>query len=160
MIQVRNGIFETNSSSVHAISIYTKLPKTIPDHIDLHCGEYGWEMDTYPLPDYIFTACACLDRADELADMLDKIGVTYTMIPSLRMIEREHSEGGYLPCKHGYIDHAHDLHSLLDILFSDEELFKCAMFNPASQVETGNDNSEEYPDPICGNDWYTFEKGN
>ena len=158
MIQVRNRIFETNSSSVHAISICTKLPKTIPDHIDLRCGEYGWEMDTYPLPDYIFTACACLDRADELADMLDKIGVTYTMIPSLRTIEREYNEDGYLSCEHGYIDHAHDLNCLLDILFSDEELFKCAMFNPASQVETGNDNGGEYPDPICGNDWYTFEK--
>lgn len=160
MIQIRNGIFETNSSSVHAISVCTKLPKELPDHIELRCEEYGWEMGIRSLPNYIFTACAQMNRADQLADMLDQIGVTYTMIPSLQTIAKEHDEQGYLSYDPCYIDHCWGLEDFLDAILCDDGLFICAMFNPASQVETGNDNGEGSPDPICGDDWYSFEKGN
>lgn len=161
MIQIRNGIFETNSSSIHAISVYTKPPNEIPKHIHLQLGEYGWECSSYPLPNYIFTACAKLDRLDELEDMLIVLGVSYTMDPSPDVIRREHDENGYLSYKYGGdIDHCYELNDFIDAIMCDEELFKCAMFNPQSQVNTGNDNGGDYPDPIVGDDWYNYEKEN
>lgn len=163
MIQVRSGIFETNSSSIHAISVCTDPPGQIPDHIDLQMSEYGWERRTISLPNYIFTACAQMNRVEELAAMLDHIGVSYTMLPSPDTIRKECEEYGYLSYRFGGIDHYDDLKPFIDAIMSDENLFKCAMFNSASQVETGNDNvyeDEEIPSPIVGERWYSYEKGN
>lgn len=97
MIQVRNGIFETNSSSVHAISVYTVPPKDIPKEIHLTLGEYGWGHGLYSLPNYIFTACAEMKRIDDLIGMLDAIGVECTMDPTPDVIAARIKERGYLP---------------------------------------------------------------
>lgn len=164
MIQVRNGIFETNSSSVHAISVYTVPPKDLPKKIHLTLGEYGWGHGLYSLPNYIFTACAEMKRIDDLIGMLDTIGVECTMDPTPDVIAKSIKKRGYLPYDLGYIDHCGCLSDFIDAILCDEHLFKCAMFNPESQVELGNDNvyedEEEIPRPIEGEHWYSFRKWN
>ena len=47
--QIRRGVFETNSSSVHSISIIKDNFKgSLPKRFVINCnGEFGWEGDTY-----------------------------------------------------------------------------------------------------------------
>lgn len=43
--QIRKSVFETNSSSTHAICITKKKDNyKLPDHIDFEFGEFGWDM--------------------------------------------------------------------------------------------------------------------
>ena len=44
MIKVRNGCFETNSSSVHTLVISRNMPEVLPPSISFHIREYGWEI--------------------------------------------------------------------------------------------------------------------
>lgn len=50
--QIRKSVFETNSSSTHAICITKKKDNyKIPKHIDFEFGEFGWEHDEYSDPE-------------------------------------------------------------------------------------------------------------
>lgn len=41
--QIRKSVFETNSSSTHAICITKKKDNyKLPDHIDFEFGKFGW----------------------------------------------------------------------------------------------------------------------
>ena len=48
-IQIRRGVFETNSSSVHSISIIKdNFNGSLPSQFTINCdGEFGWEVKTY-----------------------------------------------------------------------------------------------------------------
>ena len=48
-IQIRRGVFETNSSSVHSISITkNEFKNPLPKQFTINCnGEFGWETCTY-----------------------------------------------------------------------------------------------------------------
>ena len=50
--QIRRGVFETNSSSVHSISIIKdEFKGSLPKKFTIDCnGEFGWEVDTYDCP--------------------------------------------------------------------------------------------------------------
>lgn len=61
--QIRKSIFETNSSSMHAITVTSKPGKTeyLKYHsIDFHTGEFGWDhtiyCDTQAKASYLWTA--------------------------------------------------------------------------------------------------------
>jgi len=60
-IQVRQGVFETNSSSTHSISIPCQTSLTIPELIHFEIGEYESLNDGY------------MDHANELNGFLDAI---------------------------------------------------------------------------------------
>lgn len=49
MKQIRRGIFETNSSSVHAITVTSKKPVIDGEYVQIHfvTGEFGWEHVIY-----------------------------------------------------------------------------------------------------------------
>jgi hypothetical protein len=63
MKQIRNGVFETNSSSTHSITITLKEDKFIdPQQVYSNVvsfGKYGWESERYDTPNeklnYVFT---------------------------------------------------------------------------------------------------------
>ena len=86
--QIRRSVYETNSSSTHAICI-AKDGYELKDHIDFHTGEYGWECEEYGDLDnkasYLITAILSMDKeyADEkltrLKDILDEYEITYTI---------------------------------------------------------------------------------
>ena len=94
--QIRKCVYETNSSSTHAICITKENVENnvIPKHIDFCIGEYGWEFeeyrDTYNKASYLITAILSFDKeyADEkleqLKSILDSYGITYTL-PELKI---------------------------------------------------------------------------
>ena len=52
-VNIRHGVFETNSSSTHSISIDDKeflldtLVVNSSGNVEIEVGEFGWEQDTY-----------------------------------------------------------------------------------------------------------------
>ena len=42
MIKIRQNVFETNSSSTHAICIFTNNP-SVPERVDIKVGAFGWD---------------------------------------------------------------------------------------------------------------------
>lgn len=68
-IIIRNGIFETNSSSVHSICISKKPVENVKGKkIAFYLGEYGWENETVDTTDYLYTAIMCQSNSEELLD--------------------------------------------------------------------------------------------
>ena len=65
MKQIRPGLFETNSSSVHAIVITKnnniEIPKNLPPILEMVTISFGWEIDRYnDFPSklqYLYNAC-------------------------------------------------------------------------------------------------------
>lgn len=53
MIQIRHGVFETNSSSTHSVTVFSKKfsPSTLDvysdGYIHVNLGEFGWEVRNY-----------------------------------------------------------------------------------------------------------------
>lgn len=51
MKQIRNNVFETNSSSTHSITLQGLKDKMVTlyeeDNIEIRFGEYGWEQEQY-----------------------------------------------------------------------------------------------------------------
>ena len=45
--QIRRSVYETNSSSTHAICISKNNDYKKRDYIEFETGEFGWEWDTY-----------------------------------------------------------------------------------------------------------------
>lgn len=69
--QIRNSVFETNSSSTHSIAI-SKKPVVIGKFIKFNIGEFGWENDCVDTADYLYTAI--LDQDDDVRnDLLDRL---------------------------------------------------------------------------------------
>ena len=115
MIQIRKGMFETNSSSVHAL-IISKNMDSIPDR-ELHIshGEWGWEQARYSDPDdkisYLCQAiCDCCgkdidlmsNRIDALLNPLRERGITC-------IVKDDYFEPDKYGCIEGYVDHADTL---------------------------------------------------
>ena len=128
MINIRRGAFETNSSSVHALCISKDTKFTIPNHIILIGGEFGWRDDVDGgTIDYLYQACLDVGKEQLLFDFLDKHNIAW---------ERYSEENN------GYVDHANALD--LDDLFSDENRLLRFLFGGKSFVKLGNDNSTTY----------------
>jgi hypothetical protein len=98
-IKIRKSIFETNSSSMHSLSI-GKEPKDLTpneeysDVITLGVGEYGWGYEVIT---------TWLEKADYLAVNIDPESDRYSMLT-----EAIHKQYPNLIVKlsiHGYIDH-------------------------------------------------------
>lgn len=169
--QIRMNVFETNSSSTHAICI-AKDGYELKDHIDFHTGEYGWECEEYEDLDnkasYLITAILSMDKeyADEklerLKSILDENKITYT-IPELDVKSWEY--GGkkcyYYDIEDNYIDHVGELKTWLEDLLSDSDKLFRYLFGD-SIIITGNDNDDSYSDRILiaegeeSTDWGTY----
>lgn len=169
--QIRRSVYETNSSSTHAICI-AKDGYELKDHIDFHTGEYGWECEEYGDLDnkasYLITAILLMDKeyADEkltrLKDILDEYEITYT-IPELNVKSYEYGKGKhyYYDIGYDYIDHAGELMSWLDDLLSNPDKFFRYLFGD-SFIITGNDNDDGFRDRMLiaegeeETDWGTY----
>ena len=133
MINIRRNLFETNSSSVHSLVIPKNQDIKIPRKRSLFYRDYGWEAGgTYDTLSYIYTACK--DRGDEYVErfieyLTDK-GIEVTEYHSSNMFGIDHSDE--VP---------------LDDLFNNTELFDRLLFGVKSFIQTGNDNTDECPDP-------------
>lgn len=169
--QIRRSVYETNSSSTHAICI-AKDGYELKDHIDFHTGEYGWECNEYGDLDnkasYLITAILSMDKesADEkliqLEGILDENEITYT-IPELNVNSYEYGKKKhyYYDIGYDYIDHAGELRSWLDDLLSDSDKLFRYLFGD-SFIVTGNDNDDGFRDRMLiaegeeETDWGTY----
>ena len=149
MIQVRRGVFETNSSSTHSIVICRQdTPQTF-DRVTFSIGEYGWGHELLATPDerasYFYTlACAllCRDVADEIWDMLGKYGIDCEF--DIRPV---FSKGDWKYLENGYVDHCSDddAPSFVAAMLRSAKRMIDFIFNPKSVVALSNDNSDNDP---------------
>ena len=188
--QIRQGVFETNSSSTHTISIAksNEFSRYVPTHtvIFFSSGQFGWENEVYHSSKnkaaYLWTGIVTSGIFD--AEAIEKIKNSIT-----RILERyecmvcfqPYKVGKYETCDreytefadaNGYIDHSDELSEFLRAMFPDNEgtideaLFLNYLFNPYSYIETSNDNSDEecygyYPsDNNIHGERIEFYKGN
>ena len=150
MIQVRHGVFETNSSSTHSIAIPRKISrKDIPKSLVFDFGDFGWEHTEVDPCDYLYTAIYNCDqsmvteRLQKLSDCLERHNISYTFSkPNPAWYDT--SELSY-----GDIDHAYELDScgFFSILEDDDMLLR---YLTAGRVYTGSDNDgDELSDCYC-----------
>lgn len=147
--QIRQNVFETNSSSTHSISIAPNqtnlmvLDTIIPDEngvIELKGGEFGWEWDR--MNDALTKANYCAvdqqgrkERMDMLKEVLmEQTGATDVIFTFSNDYDKNWS----------YIDH--DSCGTSNEVFHDKESLRHFIFNMNCWLFTGNDNSTASPD--------------
>lgn len=143
-INIRHGVFETNSSSTHSISISSVskgiLETLVPDdngNLTITINKcFGWEWEIYNESiikvQYAAIACRDLDKMD----MLKEVVLEHTGAKALEF--RFQPNGG------NYIDHQSlDGPIMNDILGCKSDL-KNFIFNPDVELITGNDNEDPY----------------
>jgi hypothetical protein len=153
--QIRNSVFETNSSSTHSICI-SKNPAVIRNFINFKIGEFGWENDCVDTTDYLYTAILCMYDSEELLERLKNILNDHSI--EYEFEEPEYSDSGYL--NYGYIDHSFETREFIDAVLSDEDLLMRCLFGD-SCVYTGNDNQDADPDgcDIADETIWEYENG-
>ena len=140
MRQVRNGVFETNSSSMHSLSIskhgtYGTLPvDEFENKVITHFGEFGWGYDTYRDPEtklsYLVTMlvetngdCYSIEELCETEEFqeINSVIAEYCNCDGILIdekIEQANYDGKYYEWNEhtGYIDHQSviGIHGLLD----------------------------------------------
>ena len=137
--QIRQGVFETNSSSTHSICIAKDVELIIPKGLHFEFGEFGWNFDTLKSinqkASYLYTGLIVNDRQkdfNKIVEVLKKKDViaTYESIDDRTIWD----------C--GYIDHSDKLTNFLNVICEDEEKLMRFLFSPMSFILTGNDNGD------------------
>lgn len=167
MIQIRHNVFETNSSSSHALALAREADyNNHPDIVNFEQGGFGWEDEEVSPADYLYTYILTVMMGHYEDDIpasdvfenpyikdiiynLSKFGIKCTFDGY-----NEDNYWGEVIHVGGYIDHeSRDmLSSVFDSLISDENILYRYLF--ASHVYTGNDNeSSEAPDYILMRDY-------
>lgn len=157
MRQIRNNVFETNSSSTHSICI-SKAPVTIGKHISFYIGEYGWENACVNTTDYLYTAILCMGDSEELLKRLKNILDNYSIEYEFEEPEYEENQWGKWMSS-GYIDHAYETRDFVNAVLSDEDMLMRCLFGN-SYVYTGNDNQDSCPSGCNIADEITWEYEN
>lgn len=155
--QIRKSVFETNSSSTHAICITKKKDNyKIPNHIDFEFGEFGWEYGEYSdirnKSSYLITAIFSFGKSEtdeklaRLKNILDAHNITYS-IPKPKV--KSSTWGGrkhfYYDLGYNYIDHVGETKGFVDAVLSDSEKLFRYLFGD-SFIITGNDNDDDHRD--------------
>lgn len=137
--QIRNGVFETNSSSIHSLCITKKEDYKFPKTIVFNSGRYGWGPETeYNTGNYLYTAL--LELKDQIPDGLDQ----------LKEILKKHGIEVIFndPGKDYYIDHAYDVQDAIESLLNDEDKLFRFLFGNESFVDIDNDNHDWDEDDV------------
>lgn len=146
MKQIRNNVFETNSSSVHSIAIPKNCEQV--SRICFSVGEFGWGFEQADPADYFYTALfetskdkeELVQKLDKLKSILDSYGIDYEFDePEYR--EKAYDDWKWLDLDYGYIDHASELIPFVDELLEDGD--KLIRFLSHGLVFTGNDNADD-----------------
>jgi len=140
---IRVGVFETNSSSTHSISITggEYVADTFPldgGACKVYPGEFGWEIATHH--DSATKASYCLTYVKTLGNAPG--GVLAQMLTDVLSeatgctVEFLFSGSAYY--EWGHIDHQSD--DVCGSAFESKERLRDFIFNPASFLHTDNDN--------------------
>ena len=155
MINVRKGVFETNSSSTHSICISKHDDYVLPSTLYFRLGDFGWESEIYKgaedLASYLWTAVVdfygdCYsdykmveDYKNYLYEKLYEYGVECEF--ELPIYDEKYSW-----CVNANIDHVAELDDLLSSLRKSPRKLIRFLFSPDSFILCGNDNSDWYYD--------------
>ena len=139
MRQIRNSVFETNSSSTHSIAIPKNCDKISGTAFQI--GEFGWGFNVADPADYFYTAIyetassmdELNDRLSRLREILEDNDIEY----AFEEVDCE-EHNGYISFD-GYIDHGYELKDFVEGLLNDGD--KLVRFLSGGLVFTGNDNS-------------------
>ena len=146
---IRNGVFETNSSSCHSISIdinnknFTASSLYVDEdgYVTLTGGEFGWEQEEYF--DALTKANYCAQdiyRYDWRSDSYSLDEYKKNML--IDVIKEQTGCTDVLfdiqSLKDGYIDH--ESHGTSYEAFQNKEILRNFIFNRNSYLETNNDN--------------------
>lgn len=148
MVQVRKGVFETNSSSTHSIAI----PKdcTMTDYVSFRTDEFGWGLEEADAADYFYTAIyetsyneeELNEKLEKLTSILDEHGIRYKFRePETHIWHDDYENRDYLCLDDGYIDHGGELRDFVNELLDNGN--KLVRFLSGGLVFTGNDNSDD-----------------
>lgn len=155
---IRQGVFETNSSSTHSICISKDTKPELPESLDFRFGEYGWEVDTLSSIEekasYLYTGLMSNERKEDIEkikNLLSAKGVSCKF-------QEPDTKGGYFSS--GYVDHGDELGEFLDEVVSNEDSLLSYLFSPLSFVLTGNDNDDCDVEVKVDYDHQVFFKGN
>ena len=159
MIQVRGGVFETNSSSTHSICIQKKPVDADYSYIVFNIGSYGWSEREVNFGDYLYTAILCLDPnghdgyLSRLKSILDAHRIRYEFEwPEWR------ESHGHKWLDNGYIDHYDMVTPFVEAVLDDEDMLLRGLFGEDSVVYTGNDNERWDEDCMCtvANEYFLY----
>ena len=147
MIKIRNSVFETNSSSVHAICV-GKMPENVEGlTVTLSIGKFGWERswltDIDGRASYIYTL-ACLlygkDFYNKFKEMLTPYGINVKCTWDRPLFSNYGEDRYYLA--NGGVDHGGELQEFLDKCLEDSDTLVRFIFGEDSFVMTTNDNCD------------------
>ena len=185
--QIRRCVFETNSSSVHTLSIVKNTNiKVFPEKVIFEPDDFGWENRSYTetskKASYIWECIKSIygQEQEELLKAIEKIKnflYTYNIqcefpYANIKVESWTDSNGKVHPYKvhvndtgikdNGYVDHAWDAKPFIDDILNDETKFINFLFDPRSFIITGNDNEDYYSEsPDNGDaDAWEYCKGN
>lgn len=150
MRNIRNSVFETNSSSTHSICITTdrKSKLSYPQSLSFACRTFGWEIDRlYDCEDkaaYLYSSILSMYDGGEVEDIIDGITYQLSQVGVKCYFEKPHyyNYHGEYWCNNAGIDHAgeDDHRQFVDDILSDSDLLLSFLFSDDSFVITGNDN--------------------
>lgn len=179
MRKIRQHVFETNSSSLHSITVSAHEPNVHPDSIHFECGEFGWEVEEYThfidKASYLWTAVVHIfgeyvgsengiyrlegDEYQAIKEKIKKACIDYG-VKDVTFQERFRGRGWSDDA--GYIDHTPD-RDFVDELVNDEDRLQRFLFSDDSCIATGNDNDydgECHPNPTTQAVEWEYWKGN
>ena len=145
MKRIRTGVFETNSSSTHSITVansgnYTSIAPNRDGTIEIAAADFGWEQETYCDPESKLAYLLIYVRdwiRDELKKelcygLLEQVVLGHCHATSLEFNDDD-GQGGH-------IDHQSVEGEALNWIFRDSETIKNFVFDRESILETDNDN--------------------
>ena len=144
--QIRQGVFETNSSSTHAICISKdRIYGNLPKHVDFEHGKFGWECRKYDdvnsKASYLYQAICDMYEYDEKDEKLEHI----KNVLNSHGIACIFNDSSAKVWNDGCIDHVgqDDMPEWLESMMNDEDALLTYLFGDAFVI-TGNDNGEGF----------------
>lgn len=172
IIQIRQGVFETNSSSTHSICIAKDAELEITKSLHFEFGEFGWECDTLQTlsekASYLYTGLIANNRkedAEKIFELLRSKGIEVTAEePIFENRSYTDSKGDlveYTSSENtGYVDHSEKLTSFLNAICEDNDKLMRYLFSDLSFIITGNDNDDRDVDINVSYAHDEYYKGN
>ena len=164
-VQVRNGMFETNSSSTHALNVFKESEHNVPSELIIDLNDdycYGWQEDTYhDINDklaYILCVIAQSFHEDEINEQKEMVQQLKALLSAAGVKYIEIT----WPSKKWWgatVDHGSEAFDIVVDMLNNPEILYNFLFNPQSYIETGNDNSDYIVTTSPAAD-YSYYKGN
>ena len=145
--KIRQGVFETNSSSTHSICIAKEAQLNIPKSLSFDFGEFGWECNTlYSTEEkasYLYTGLMSNGRKEDADKIFDTLKAKGIEVTAETPIYQKYTDGSEYVENGGYVDHSDEMTSFLNAVCEDEGKLMRYLFSDLSFIITGNDNDDE-----------------